>query len=209
MTSNQEPLRLNAGRLNADRPDRSSAKRLALIRERVNSLASRFSGREKTRPSNDKAEDLEYRIRTPPKKHEPPEHCVEDTDEYACVDEFLKALGLEDLSAAFTEHQVSLSDLASLTRQDLIEMRIPLGPRNRILKEAQKLEVSGSIYNRELSTEASSFQRPSSELSMSDGGSHASHESIELMLKRMAQQQSLMMRAIEETRRTLDMLTSV
>mmetsp|Transcript_27299 Transcript_27299/g.49072 ORF Transcript_27299/g.49072 Transcript_27299/m.49072 type:complete len:211 (-) Transcript_27299:887-1519(-) len=204
MGSNQELH--GALRLSPSKVSTSSMQRLALIRERVNSLASRLPPKGRQKPVHEKFEDPDIRIRTPPKKHEPPEHCYETVDDSASIEDFLKSIKLENLVPVFAEHQISIQDLASITRQDLIELGVPLGPRNRILKYAEKLQVSDSVYNREASTEASSFLRPNSELSVSDAGSQSSNETLELLVKRLAQQQSLMMRAIEENRRTLELL---
>lgn len=48
--------------------------------------------------------------------------------------EFLKKLKLEEYAEVFSSHKISSSDLQYLTRQDLIDMKIPTGPRARILK---------------------------------------------------------------------------
>jgi hypothetical protein len=47
--------------------------------------------------------------------------------------EFLEQVGLEDYEEVFIDHQVLLEDLPQLSREDFIDMGIPVGPRNRIL----------------------------------------------------------------------------
>ena len=45
-------------------------------------------------------------------------------------------LGLETLFTNFTVNMINFNDLFLLTKEDLIEMNIPIGPRNRILNFA-------------------------------------------------------------------------
>jgi len=52
--------------------------------------------------------------------------------------EFLKANGLVSLLPILQEHEVSYSELFLLTREDFAEMKIPIGPRNRLLSVLQK-----------------------------------------------------------------------
>lgn len=52
--------------------------------------------------------------------------------------EFLKANGLISLLPILQEHEVTLSELFLLTREDFAEMKIPIGPRNRLLSVLQK-----------------------------------------------------------------------
>jgi hypothetical protein len=188
--------RPNPPRLNSARSDRSTLHRLALIRDKVNSLASHLI----EKPSLDRTEDLDIRIRTPPKKHDTPEHCRDE--QFESTEDFLSHLGYGSLVPVFAEHQVSLADLATLSRQDLVEMQIPIGPRNRILKQIDLLQ--DYAFNREVSTEASSYLRPNSELSLSESESKA--EPFEAVLERLERQQTVMMQAVEENRRTLQML---
>ena len=45
----------------------------------------------------------------------------------------LKSLELENLVDCFNFHSIKFSDLFQLSKQDLLEMNIPIGPRNRII----------------------------------------------------------------------------
>ena len=46
---------------------------------------------------------------------------------------FLRKLGLENYLYVFKANQISGKDLALLSKEDLVDMKIPIGPRNRIL----------------------------------------------------------------------------
>lgn len=71
------------------------------------------------------------RIRTPslPKSSEPEN-----------IEEFLSANGFENYITFFKENQLTLKDLPYLTKEDLIDMKIPIGPRNRLIKIIEGME---------------------------------------------------------------------
>lgn len=52
--------------------------------------------------------------------------------------EFLKEQGLSALLPILQEHQVTFSELFSLTREDFAEMKISIGPRNRLLNALKR-----------------------------------------------------------------------
>jgi hypothetical protein len=55
----------------------------------------------------------------------------------------LTNLGLENLYSKFKENFITYNDLIFLTKDDFIEMKIPIGPRNRIIhfiEEFNKIE---------------------------------------------------------------------
>ena len=52
--------------------------------------------------------------------------------------EFLKAHDIGSLLPILQEHEVTFSELFQLTREDFAEMKIPIGPRNRLLNVLQK-----------------------------------------------------------------------
>lgn len=52
--------------------------------------------------------------------------------------EFLKEQGLSALLPILQEHQVTYSELFSLTREDFAEMKISIGPRNRLLNALKR-----------------------------------------------------------------------
>jgi len=49
-------------------------------------------------------------------------------------------LGLEDLFNKFKDNFITFNDLYFLTKEDFIEMKIPIGPRNRIIHFIQELK---------------------------------------------------------------------
>ena len=52
----------------------------------------------------------------------------------------LTNLGLEDLFLKFKENRITYNDLQFLTKEDFIEMKIPIGPRNRIIHFIQEMQ---------------------------------------------------------------------
>ncbi|CAG9319888.1 unnamed protein product [Blepharisma stoltei] len=52
--------------------------------------------------------------------------------------QFLKSLDLEKFQEVFQKQMVTFHDLKFLTREDLADMKIPIGPRNRILRALGK-----------------------------------------------------------------------
>ena len=49
-------------------------------------------------------------------------------------------LGLENLFSKFKDNCITFNDLKFLTKEDFIEMKIPIGPRNRIIHFIQELQ---------------------------------------------------------------------
>lgn len=82
-------------------------------------------------------EENEIRVRTPPKKHSPDQWAKTKLDPLA---DFLNSVGLEELINVFNEHQVSFEDLQYITKEDLIDMNISIGPRNRIFNAISNLQ---------------------------------------------------------------------
>ena len=52
----------------------------------------------------------------------------------------LTNLGLEDLFLKFKDNRITYNDLQFLTKEDFIEMKIPIGPRNRIIHFIQEMK---------------------------------------------------------------------
>ena len=52
----------------------------------------------------------------------------------------LTNLGLEDLFLKFKNNRITYNDLQFLTKEDFIEMKIPIGPRNRIIHFIQEIK---------------------------------------------------------------------
>lgn len=61
---------------------------------------------------------------------------------------FLRRLGLEEFEVAFINNQIELEDLPLLKRDDLVDMGIPIGPRNRILSALQSDKLEGPQSSR-------------------------------------------------------------
>ena len=59
----------------------------------------------------------------------------------------LTNLGLENLFCKFKDNFINYKDLKFLTKDDLIEMKIPIGPRNRINHFIKELKKNGTNLN--------------------------------------------------------------
>jgi len=59
----------------------------------------------------------------------------------ARVAQLLEELGLQEYLEAFEANQITMEDLQLLTKEDLCELGLPIGPRNRILRATGKLAV--------------------------------------------------------------------
>jgi hypothetical protein len=62
------------------------------------------------------------------------------------LNEFLAQLELEEFSNLFRENRINYDDLKLLSKEDLAELKIPVGPRNRILHALGKI-TSTDIKN--------------------------------------------------------------
>lgn len=60
------------------------------------------------------------------------------------VREFMYGIGCEEFFDLFHANQISYDDLCFLTKDDLIDMGLPIGPRNRILRALQALSKDSS-----------------------------------------------------------------
>jgi hypothetical protein len=64
---------------------------------------------------------------------------------------FLMSVNLEGLYEVLKDNQVTFYDLPLITKDDLIDLEVPVGPRNRLLKAVQsvdfdKIESRASEY---------------------------------------------------------------
>ncbi|MCQ2816805.1 MAG: hypothetical protein MJ252_06020 [archaeon] len=59
----------------------------------------------------------------------------------------LKVMDLEKLFKSFNMQFITFNDLFLLSREDLIEMKIPIGPRNRILYFSEEYKKNASNYD--------------------------------------------------------------
>ena len=194
--------------------------KLLLIKQRINQIASNM--RSPLKPSNSSilSESCkETRIRTPTQRRS--EESLED---------FLVNNGFEQFVGCFQENQLTYADLPFLTKEDLIDMRIPIGPRNRLIKLIESIPESNSHFEPspkrtglrdevdKFMTELSQFSkrsepkfRPSSrdqslEASFESENSSKLCENILIMLKDISEKQSYMMKAIEENQKAIAMI---
>ncbi|OMJ80221.1 hypothetical protein SteCoe_19586 [Stentor coeruleus] len=68
------------------------------------------------------------------------------------IEDFLLANGFERYVNYFTESQITLADLPYLTKEDFNDMKMPIGPRNRLMKLIENLNIKDEVKsNYELS----------------------------------------------------------
>lgn len=58
----------------------------------------------------------------------------EENNDDSKLDALFHSYKLENYLQVFKENKISIKDLNLITKEDLIDMKIPIGPRNRILK---------------------------------------------------------------------------
>lgn len=195
--------------------------KLLLIKQRINQIASNM--RSPLKPSNSsilsETVSRETRIRTPSKKN------LQES-----LEDFLISNGFENYLSNFQENQLSLSDLPFLTKEDLIDMKIPIGPRNRLIKLIETMDKPEYSSHYESSpkrtglrdevdrfmNELSQFSKrsePKFRPSSRDQSLEASFETeltsqkmcenILLILKDISEKQSFMLKAIEENQKAI------
>jgi len=155
----------------------------------------------------------------------------QNTNSTVTLESCLKSNNLEQYLKTFNENQLTLEDLALLTKEDFVDMKIPIGPRNRIMKLAETLRVDkGGMGNKE-NCEERCFSRGNgkredvreygSEFMQSSyrSGSNRRSDSKEFLgeedadgrmfghildvLKDIGEKQKIMAKAIEENRRAV------
>ena len=106
--------------------------KLMLIKQRINHISSNIKS-----PLNYSSSSIsharETRIRTPPKK---------EMQEIETIEDFLLENGLEKYVELFQDNQITLQDLPMLTKEDLIDMKMPIVSRNRLLKIIENMNNS-------------------------------------------------------------------
>lgn len=201
----------------------SQENRLLLIRQRVNQLASKFKKAKAStslphspgpKKSSQDYDESEFKVRTPPKKHSPQRF------QQSKMKNFLSSLGLSSYMQVFEENQISYEDLPLLSKDDLADMGIPIGPRNRILhnltsqptlqespKEKLKDEVDRFISELSLLSRRSEAKRPFSSQDSVDFESQRTLDSITQTLKDITEKQNIMMKAIQDNQRAIAQLS--
>ena len=200
--------------------------KLVLIKERINQIASNM--RNPLKPSNKSlvldSQAKETRIRTPKMK---------EKQRIDTIEGFLSFHGFENYINLFLENQITMQDIPCLTKDDLIDMKMPIGPRNRLLKIIETMDTQEVVSVYEPSprkfglrdevdrfmSELSQFSkrseakiRPSSrEQSLeasfdSEMNSQKLCESILVVLKDIRDKQVYMMKAIEDNQQAINSL---
>ena len=194
-----------------------------MIRQRINEIASSMRSPLKSLkasmtpdPSN-----KENSMRTPRPK----------TAKRETLDEFLHLNNLENYAYIFKENQVTMQDLPFLTKEDLIDMKLPIGPRKRLLSLVENMENNITVpailerspkrygINEEVDkfmTESSQFSKrsepnvrySSKNISLDVSFESEMHtqricDSISGVIKELRGKQSFMMKAIEENQRAI------
>jgi SAM domain (Sterile alpha motif) len=195
--------------------------KLLLIKQRINQIASNM--RSPLKPSNQsltpESHLKETRIRTPPRKE------ASDT-----LEDFLSLNGFDSYIQLFQDNQITIQDLPYITKEDLIDMKIPIGPRNRLITcinnwntkdippqyEASPKRLGLKDEVDKFMNELSQFSKrsePRVRPSSRDQSLEASFDSevssqricsnILGMLKDISDKQGFMMRAIEENQKAI------
>ena len=150
------------------------------------------------------------------------------------MEDFLISNQLENYVDLFIENQISIEDLPFLTKEDLIDMKLPIGPRNRLLKiienkgfktdglsrnhsSPKKIEIKEEVDR--FMTELSQFSKRSEprlknssrNLSLdtsfdSEMNSQRFCENLTMVIKEIGEKQNFMMKAIEENQRAIALL---
>lgn len=195
--------------------------KLLLIKQRINQIASNMKS--PLRAANKLFHKKETRIRTPPKK------------ESENIEEFLLEHGLENYLKFFQENQLTMEDLPYLTKDDLVDMKLPIGPRNRLLKILETFENKGETSSRYesspkrvgLKDEVEKFMQELSQFSKrgekknyknssrshspemsfdSENASQQLFEGIFSLLQEISEKQNFMIKAIEENQKSVSFL---
>mmetsp|Transcript_6843 Transcript_6843/g.12407 ORF Transcript_6843/g.12407 Transcript_6843/m.12407 type:complete len:121 (-) Transcript_6843:501-863(-) len=65
---------------------------------------------------------------------------IESRSKASPMRNFLISLNLDGLYDVLKDNQVSFQDLPLLTKEDLVDLQVPIGPRNRLLKAIQTVD---------------------------------------------------------------------
>ena len=211
-------------------PPRSSSpsrdQKLLLIKQRINQIASKIKSplKSSNRSLTADTHKRENRIRIPPKQQ------YHDSE---TLEEFLQENGLEKYQNYFEENQLKIQDVPYLTKEDLIDMKLPIGPRNRLLRiiEGMNLESKPETSSRYesspkrigLKDEVDKFMQELSQFSKrsehnpkhssreqsldvsldSEYNSQKMLEGIFGLLKEICDKQHFIMKAVEENQRSV------
>ena len=195
-----------------------------LIRQRINQIAS--SMRSPLKPNSHSLtpdpSNKENSIKSPINKARKQQNTLE---------EFLIMNQLENYIEIFKENQIGIQDIPHLTKDDLIDLKLPMGPRKRLLSIIEDLNSKSDDYEsspkrfglkeevNKFMNELSQFSkrsepkfRPTSRnLSLEtsfDAGTDTQRmrDSIGLMIREINDKQNFMIKAIEENQRAIIIL---
>ena len=125
------------------------------------------------------------------------------------VPDFLTSLGLSSYIPVFEENQIAMSDIPMLSKEDLIDMGIPIGPRNRILRSIR--DSSHPQRPKESSREAlrkeiEDFMKEVDELTAGTSLNHIANFTDTVF--KMSENQSALMSSIQENSERIRELSS-
>ncbi|CAG9311703.1 unnamed protein product [Blepharisma stoltei] len=177
----------------------------------------------RNRPSSSKENISDNYFENPIKTHE-------INEGYKSVDNFLKNLGLEEYISVFNDNEITIENLPLLSKEDLIDLNIPIGPRNRILNALkndtdctqakinsgrpptpQRLQLKDEvdIFISQITKQNEGKNRPPSRMSYEstiDSTQSMNYESLASLVREMGEKQNMMLRAIEESQRSIAIL---
>lgn len=69
-----------------------------------------------------------------------------ETEEANPLLEILKKLSMDQFLPIFNANHVTMEDLPLLSKQDLVDMKLPIGPRNRLMKFLEEIRMGNSGF---------------------------------------------------------------
>jgi hypothetical protein len=115
---------------------------------------------------------------------------------------FLSTVHLEGLYDVLKENQVAFQDLPLLTKDDLMDLEVPIGPRNRLLKAVKVIEqdtLDCKAHEYEESLRGTGRFRTSEEVRLRQDR----YAQLEELLMQLSHKQVQMMQLIEENQRSI------
>mmetsp|Transcript_26311 Transcript_26311/g.47164 ORF Transcript_26311/g.47164 Transcript_26311/m.47164 type:complete len:221 (-) Transcript_26311:2162-2824(-) len=115
---------------------------------------------------------------------------------------FLRTANLEGMYSILKENQVSLQDLPLITREDLVDLEVPIGPRNRLLKAVQSLDqetIDQQTNDYEEALEGTGKFGFQDEMKCSQN----KYDQLEELVLQLSRKQTQMMQLIEENQKAI------
>ncbi|OMJ95005.1 hypothetical protein SteCoe_1699 [Stentor coeruleus] len=117
----------------------SGDSKILLLKERMNQVFSNMKSPLKLSnsiTSEQCSKETRIKISTPTKN-----------PESETLESFLSSNGFENYINCFQENLITLEDLPFLTKEDLNSMKLPIGPRNRLMKIIKSLDMKNDPKN--------------------------------------------------------------